>query len=107
MDLHTIKRGRRPARADEIPSWEAGCAWLAGGTWLFSEPQFDLHTLIDLESLKWPALQASENGLAIAATCKVAEPDRYVEKAPPESTAAPLFRPSIRSSQEREEPVHS
>jgi CO/xanthine dehydrogenase FAD-binding subunit len=97
MDLHTIKRVRRPARAEEIASWEAGSAWLAGGTWLFSEPQLDLHTLIDLGSLKWPALQASENGLEIAATCTVAELDRYVEKAPPDWTAAPLFRLCCRS----------
>ena len=58
MDLHTVNRVRRPARAEEIASWEAGFAWLAGGTWLFSEPQVDVHTLIDLESLEWPSLQA-------------------------------------------------
>jgi CO/xanthine dehydrogenase FAD-binding subunit len=92
MDLHTVKRIRRPARAEEIASWEAGCAWLAGGTWLFSEPQLDLHTLIDLASLQWPALQASEEGLEIASTCTVAQLDQYVEKAPPDWTAAPLFR---------------
>ena len=69
MDLHTVERVRRPARAEEIASWEAGFAWLAGGTWLFSEPQLDLHTLIDLASLRWPALQASEEGLEIASTC--------------------------------------
>jgi len=51
-----------------------GLAWLAGGTWLFSEPQPDLHTLIDLESLRWPALEVSGDGLNIAATCRVAEP---------------------------------
>jgi CO/xanthine dehydrogenase FAD-binding subunit len=92
MDLHTVKRIRRPARAEEITSWEPGSAWLAGGTWLFSEPQLDLHTLIDLASLRWPALQASDEGLEIASTCTVAQLDRYVEEAPPEWTAAPLFR---------------
>jgi CO/xanthine dehydrogenase FAD-binding subunit len=97
MDLHTVKRVRRPARAEEIVSWEAGFAWLAGGTWLFSEPQLDLHTLIDLASLRWPALQASEEGLEIASTCTVAELDQYVEKAPPDWAAAPLFRLCCRS----------
>jgi CO/xanthine dehydrogenase FAD-binding subunit len=97
MDLHTVRRVRRPARAEEITSWEAGCAWLAGGTWLFSEPQLDLHTLIDLASLQWPALQASDEGLEIASTCTVAELDQYVEKAPPDWTAAPLFRRCCRS----------
>lgn len=97
MDLHSIKQVRRPARAEEIASWEAGLAWLAGGTWLFSEPQFDLHTLIDLASLQWPALQASEEGLEIGSTCTIAELDRLVEKAPPDWTAAPLFRLCCRS----------
>jgi CO/xanthine dehydrogenase FAD-binding subunit len=97
MDLHKVDRVRRPARAEEIASWDAGWAWLAGGTWLFSEPQPDVHTLIDLESLQWPALRASEEGLEIAATCTVAGLDRFVEQAPPAWSAAPLFRLCCRS----------
>lgn len=97
MDLHTVNRVRRPAHAEEISSWEAGFAWLAGGTWLFSEPQVDVHTLIDLQSLKWPSLQISAEGLEIASTCTVAELDRFVEKAPPDWTTAPLFRLCCRS----------
>jgi CO/xanthine dehydrogenase FAD-binding subunit len=97
MDLHTIERVRRPARADEIIHWERGFAWLAGGTWLFSEPQVDVHTLIDLESLKWRSLEATEAGLEIASTCKVVELDQFVNRAPPGWTAAPLFRLCCRS----------
>jgi CO/xanthine dehydrogenase FAD-binding subunit len=97
MDLHTVTRIRRPARAEEIDSWESGFAWLAGGTWLFSEPQPDVHTLIDLESLQWPSLHASNAGLEIASTCTVAELDQFVERAPPKWTAAPLFRECCRS----------
>src|SRR6516162_3613983 len=97
MDLHTVSRVRRPARAEEIASWEPGFSWLAGGTWLFSEPQPDVHTLIDLESLKWPALEASQEGLEIASTCRVVELDRYTAHAPSEWTAAPLFRQCCRS----------
>jgi len=97
MDLHTVTRIRHPARAAEIDCWGDGCAWLAGGTWLFSEPQPDVHTLIDLESLQWPSLHASKAGLEIASTCTVAELDRFVERAPPEWTAAPLFRECCRS----------
>jgi CO/xanthine dehydrogenase FAD-binding subunit len=97
MDLHTVNRVWRPVRAGEISSWEAGFAWLAGGTWLFSEPQVDVHTLIDLESLQWPSLVPSEDGLEIAATCRVVELDQFVEKAPPEWRAAPLFRQCSRS----------
>ncbi|MBY0526946.1 MAG: FAD binding domain-containing protein [Gemmataceae bacterium] len=97
MDLHTVEQVRRPARAEEIASWEAGFAWLAGGTWLFSEPQVDVHTLIDLESLQWPSLHATADGLEIASTCKVVELDRLTHKAPSDWKAAPLFRECCRS----------
>jgi CO/xanthine dehydrogenase FAD-binding subunit len=97
MDLHTVERIRRPARPDEITSWEPGLAWLAGGTWLFSEPQVGVHTLVDLESLRWPSLRPSEAGLEIASTCKVVELDQFVEKAPADWTAAPLLRQCCRS----------
>ena len=97
MDLNTITEVRRPASADAVTKWENGFAWLAGGTWLFSEPQINTHTLIDLETLKWPSLKASKDGLEIAATCKVVELDQFVEKAPSDWTAAPLFRKCCRS----------
>ena len=58
MNLNTIRAVQRPASADEISHWQDGYAWLAGGTWLFSEPQFAADTLIDLEQLGWPALKA-------------------------------------------------
>ena len=93
MDLNTITEIRRPADSDAIEKWEKGYAWLAGGTWLFSEPQIDTHTLIDLESLKWPSLQVSPDGLEIAATCKVVELDHFVEQAPADWDAAVLSWP--------------
>jgi CO/xanthine dehydrogenase FAD-binding subunit len=97
MDLNTITETRRPADANTINKWEKGYAWLAGGTWLFSEPQIDTHTLIDLESLNWPALQVSPDGLEIAATCKVVQLDHFVEEAPADWMAAPLMRDCCRS----------
>jgi CO/xanthine dehydrogenase FAD-binding subunit len=90
MNLNTIKEVKRPARADQITQWHPGYAWLAGGTWLFSEPQFATDTLIDLATLQWPALTASADGLDIAATCHVAE--LYRHKAPAEWRAAPLLK---------------
>ena len=51
MDLNTITEVKRPASPDEITHWRDGYAWLAGGTWLFSEPQPATDTLIDLEQL--------------------------------------------------------
>jgi CO/xanthine dehydrogenase FAD-binding subunit len=97
MDLHTVTRVRRPARAEEVCSWEYGFTWLAGGTWLFSEPQVDVHTLIDLESLGWPSLRASADGLEIAATCKVIELDHFTDEAPTDWSVAPLFRHCCRA----------
>jgi CO/xanthine dehydrogenase FAD-binding subunit len=97
MDLNTITEVLRPTSADAVTKWENDFAWLAGGTWLFSEPQIHIHTLIDLETLKWPSLQALKNGLEIAATCKIVELDQFVERAPSDWTAAPLFRNCCRS----------
>ena len=59
MNLNTVTEVKRPASTEEIPEWREGYAWLAGGTWLFSTPQIATHTLIDLEALRWPALQAT------------------------------------------------
>src|SRR5262245_4435528 len=63
MNLNTIAEVKRPALADEISEWRQGYAWLAGWTWLFSEPQPTTDTLIDLEQLHWPALMPSAAGL--------------------------------------------
>ncbi len=73
MNLNTIQAVQRPTSAEQIGGWRDGNAWLAGGTWLFSEPQPTLNTLIDLEGLGWPALEVSDDGLTIAATCKIAQ----------------------------------
>ena len=56
MNLNTITEVKRPASADQITQWRDGYAWLAGGTWLFSEPQVATDTLIDLERLQLAGL---------------------------------------------------
>ena len=89
MDLNTITEIQRPSRVEDVTTWNDGCAYLAGGTWLFSEPQVKTHTLIDLEGLKWPSLTATAEGLEIAATCKVVDLDRFAF--PPEWLAGPLL----------------
>jgi CO/xanthine dehydrogenase FAD-binding subunit len=68
---------------------------LAGGTWLFSEPQPHLRRLIDLEGLDWEPLAVTGQGLSIAATCTIGLLDAF--EAPPEWTAAPLIRQCCRS----------
>lgn len=50
-----------------------GEAFLGGGTWLYSEPQPQLSGLVDLTALGWPALEHTDDGLRIAATCTLAE----------------------------------
>ncbi|UFZ07601.1 FAD binding domain-containing protein [Bradyrhizobium ontarionense] len=89
MDLNTITEVVRPRTRADLLSWQAGDAWLAGGTWLFSEPQAQLSRLIDLSDLAWPALTASTDGLSIAATCSVAELDAL--QCPADWIAAPLI----------------
>jgi CO/xanthine dehydrogenase FAD-binding subunit len=95
MDLNTISEIARPRSRAQLPVWTAGDAWLAGGTWLFSEPQIALTRLIDLTDLKWPALTVSESELSIAATCTVAQLDAFA--CPPEWIAAPLINQCCRS----------
>ena len=95
MDLNTIATVAHPTTRDQLPVWTAGDAWLAGGTWLFSEPQVHLTRLIDLTDLKWPALTISETGLSIAATCTVAQLDALA--CPPDWIAAPLINQCCRA----------
>ncbi|WP_315834147.1 FAD binding domain-containing protein [Bradyrhizobium prioriisuperbiae] len=95
MDLNTITEVARPLSRAQLPNWTAGDAWLAGGTFLFSEPQPHLTRLIDLTDLQWPALTRSEHGLAIAATCTVAELAGL--SASSKWRAAPLFEQCARA----------
>ena len=67
MDLTSLDRILTPrTRSDLVLG--AGSAPLAGGTWLFSEPQPHLSELVDLTTLGWPAFELVD-GLSIAATC--------------------------------------
>ncbi len=92
MDLDTIidvvrRPSDRPGR-----DWRTGDAWLAGGTWLFSEPQPTLRRLVDLTGLRWPTLVPGAEGLEIGATCTVRELHEFV---PPDGwLAGTLLRTS-------------
>lgn len=89
MDLNTISAVERPTSRETLPAWRKGDAFLAGGTWLFSEPQPSLTRLVDLSTLGWQPLRVSDGGLEIAATCTVAQLDAFA--APTSWTAAPLI----------------
>jgi CO/xanthine dehydrogenase FAD-binding subunit len=90
MDLHTVQTMLRPTAPDQVTGWTPGHAWLAGGTWLFSEPQVATHTLVDLGGLGWTPLAVDAEGLTIAATCRIAEIAHCT--GPAEWRAIPLFR---------------
>ncbi len=88
MDLHTITAVLRPTSRSEL-AVGPGAAVLAGGTWLFSEPQPDLHTLVDVRGLGWPPLEVTGSGLSIAATCTLRQLAAF--RGPPEWSALPLL----------------
>jgi CO/xanthine dehydrogenase FAD-binding subunit len=88
MDLNTIETVLRPGSRADLPAWRDGDACLAGGTWLFSEPQPGTRRLIDLASLGWPAHTLGSDGLTLAATCTIAQLERL--ELPPAWIAAPL-----------------
>src|ERR1700676_3955374 len=95
MDLNTVTEVAHPKTRGQLPVWTAGDAWLAGGTWLFSEPQVHLTRLIDLTDFRWPALAIGDSGLTIAATCTVAQLDAL--PCPPEWIASPLINQCCRA----------
>ncbi|MEZ4565103.1 MAG: FAD binding domain-containing protein [Thermomicrobiales bacterium] len=90
MNLNTVQE-LRGARAVEQPdfAWREGDSWLAGGTWLYSEPQVGIRRLFDLRDFGWEPLEVSAAGLRIAATCRIAE--LYALAAPEDWLAAPMI----------------
>ncbi len=54
MDLNTVEAGHIPTRATRCGRSGPADAVLAGGTWLFSEPQPTVTRLVDITGLGWP-----------------------------------------------------
>jgi CO/xanthine dehydrogenase FAD-binding subunit len=78
VDLNTvIDVIRRPSDRPGA-DWRTGDAWLAGGTWLFSEPQPTLRRLVDITELRWPSLVPDAGGLEIGATCTIRQLSEFV-----------------------------
>jgi CO/xanthine dehydrogenase FAD-binding subunit len=88
VDLNAVT-GYAPAPA---ATWRDGDAWLAGGTWLFSQPQPRLRRLLDLHAFGWPPLTETDDGLSIAATCTLAQLARWRPARPSLAPAADLAR---------------
>lgn len=94
MDLNTVDAVVMPIRRDEVWPLGPGDAVLAGGTWLFSEPQPHLRRLVDLTSLGWPPITLRDNEIELSATCTVAEVSALstqLTNSRPDWVAAPLF----------------
>lgn len=73
MDLHTVTSFRRPTtRAELFDALDPGERFLAGGTWVFSDPDPEVTGLIDLMSMGWPDVEhTADGGLHIGATCPI------------------------------------
>jgi CO/xanthine dehydrogenase FAD-binding subunit len=97
VDLNTVVQILRPGPLDRLDAidFTEGDGWLAGGTWLFSEPQPNLRRLIDLQGLGWTPLVSSGQGLGIASTCTIAELIAFSASA--DWTAASLIGQCCRS----------
>jgi CO/xanthine dehydrogenase FAD-binding subunit len=89
MDLPGLTAVRvARSRADLV--LDETVAPLAGGTWLYSEPQPHLTGLVDLTGLGWIPWEARpDGGLGVAATCTITEATRIDPQ--PGWTALPLF----------------
>jgi CO/xanthine dehydrogenase FAD-binding subunit len=92
VDINTVTEVVRRPSGQPGSDWRDGDAWLAGGTWLFSDQQPDVRRLIDLVPLGWDGLTATDAGLEIGAMCTVRR--LYEFPAPIDWPAAPLLRTS-------------
>ncbi len=94
MDLNTVRTVRTPRDRDGL-ILDPGESFLAGGTWLYSEPQLAVTGLVDLALLAWPSLVKTPDGLEIAATCTLADLLALVPD--PSWRAHPLFAQCVNS----------
>lgn len=89
MDLHMIDEWVPARTRADLAGLSDGDALVAGGTWLFSQPQPSARRLIDLSAMGWPDLVVDDDGLTIAATCAIET--LITHDYPTAWRAAPLF----------------
>ncbi|MFH8251686.1 FAD binding domain-containing protein [Microbacterium sp. B2969] len=92
MDIDTITSYRKARNRVDLTLAD-GETFLAGGTWLMSEPQPDTTGFVDLTTMGWPALEVTDEGLRIGATCTIAELVAWAHSSerPAEWTAAAII----------------
>ncbi|WP_375386650.1 FAD binding domain-containing protein [uncultured Microbacterium sp.] len=71
MDINTVTSFRAARTRDDL-ALAPGEVFIAGGTWLMSEPQPATTGFVDLTTLGWPDIEVSDAGLRIGATCTIA-----------------------------------
>ncbi|TFD87287.1 FAD-binding molybdopterin dehydrogenase [Cryobacterium lactosi] len=89
MDLTTVATITPARTRADLAALSATVVPLAGGSELFADPRIHLTGLVDLQTLGWPALTVTPDGLEIAATCTLAELARM--PAAPGWVAHPVF----------------
>jgi CO/xanthine dehydrogenase FAD-binding subunit len=94
MDLDHVTDILAPCDRAALPAWRPDDAFLAGGTWVFSEPQPHIRRLIDLTALAWPPLALTGAHLEIAATCSIGQLATFDL---PGTTAGPLVENCCRA----------
>ena len=88
MDLTTVESYRRALTRADL-ALAPGERILAGGTWWYSEANRDITGLVDLTTMGWEPITASNAGLEIAATCTIARIVALPQR--PGWSAQPLF----------------
>jgi hypothetical protein len=73
VDLNTITAIVPARERGDLMALGATVAPLAGGSWLFSQPQNHLTSLVDLMGFGWPSITVTDAGLVVASTCTLAE----------------------------------
>lgn len=71
MDITTVS-SFRAARTRADLDLAPGETILSGGTWLMSEPQPETTGFVDITTMAWTPIEASDRGLRISATCTIA-----------------------------------
>lgn len=69
MDLYSVEKYLQPTSLAEVSDWQRDWQWLAGGTWIFNEPQPQTKTIVDMQRFQWSETEITSEGLSIGATC--------------------------------------
>ncbi|MGI8458353.1 MAG: FAD binding domain-containing protein [Propionibacteriaceae bacterium] len=73
MDQDTITEIRPARTRADLAVLSPTSRPIAGGSWVFSEPNVDLERYVDLTAFGWAPWAATDAGLELAATCTLAE----------------------------------